>query len=66
MSVVLRNSAATFQTLMNPIFRDSTDYFIVIYVNHILIFSDSHDDHLKHLRLVISELQKNELYVGKY
>lgn len=43
----------TFLSLMNRIFRDHIDDFIVIYLDDILIFSDSREDHLCHLRIVL-------------
>jgi len=41
----LTNAPATFQAFMNHIFRDMTDIFIVIYLNDILIFSNSLEEH---------------------
>lgn len=65
MPMGLRNAPATFQTLMNAIFRAHIDEFIVIYLDDILVFSDSKEEYLRHLRIVLSRLQENELYVGK-
>lgn len=64
MPMGLRNAPATFQALMNAIFRDCIDDFIVIYLDDILIFSDSRQDHLRHLRIVLSRLKEHQLYVG--
>lgn len=50
---------------MNAIFRDCIDDFTVIYLDDILIFSDSREDHLHHLRLVLKRLKENHLYVGQ-
>lgn len=65
MPMGLRNAPATFQALMNSIFRDCIDDFIVVYMDDILIFSESRDDHLKHLRIVLSRLRDHQLYVGR-
>lgn len=65
MPMGLRNSPATFQALMNSIFGDCIDDFIVIYLDDILIFSDTREDHLKHLRIVLTRLKEHQLYVGK-
>lgn len=64
MPMGLRNSPATFQTLINSIFRDCIDEFVVVYLDDILIFSDSKEEHMKHLRIVSTRLRDNELYVG--
>src|SRR5882724_5307704 len=45
----LTNAPAMFQAFMNHIFRDMTDIFIVIYLNDILIFSNSLEDHRAHV-----------------
>lgn len=50
---------------MNSIFRDCIDEFIVLYLDDILSFSDNRLDRLKHLRLVLTRLRENEIYVGK-
>lgn len=65
MPMGLRNAPATFQALMNAIFRDCIDEFVVIYLDDILIFSDKRDEHLKHLRIVLTRLKEHELYVGQ-
>ena len=45
----LTNAPATFQAFMNHIFRDMTDIFIVIYLDDILIFSNSLEEHQVHI-----------------
>lgn len=61
----LRNAPDTFQALMNTIFRDCIDEFLVLYHYDILVFSDSREDHLHHIRIVLSKLKENELFVGR-
>ncbi|MDP7598807.1 MAG: hypothetical protein QGH55_03345, partial [Acidimicrobiales bacterium] len=46
--------AGTFQRLMNDILRDGLDVFCSVYLDDILIFSDSADDHRDHVRWVLS------------
>lgn len=66
MPMGLRNAPATFQALMNSIlFRDCIDEFIVVYLDDILIFSESREDHIKHLRITLSRLKDHQLYVGR-
>lgn len=64
MPMGLCNAPATFQALMNSIFGDCIDEFMVIYIDDILIYSDSYQDHLRHLETVLQKLANNELYVG--
>jgi hypothetical protein len=46
----LMNAGETFQRAMDIAFVDEKDKFIVIYLDDITVFSDSDDEHLKHLR----------------
>lgn len=63
MSLSLRNSPAGFQSLMNKIFYDHIDDFLVIYLENILIYSNSHGEHLRNLRTVLERLRQHELYI---
>lgn len=60
----LRNAPANFQALMNSIFFDVIDKCLVVYLEDILINSDSRDEHLMHLRTVLQRLKENKLFVG--
>jgi hypothetical protein len=59
----LTNAPATFCTLMNDIFREWLDDFVVIYIDDILIYSSSMEEHAEHLRKVFQRLKENKLYV---
>lgn len=65
MPMGLCNAPATFQALMNSIFFDCIDLFVVIYIDDLLVFSKSEDEHFKHLDTVLSRLLQQELYVGR-
>jgi len=60
----LCNAPATFQSLMNSIFHDCMDEFIVVYMDDLLIFSKDKESHYKHLEIVMSRLEEHELYVS--
>jgi len=47
---------------MNTIFTDCLNYFIVVYLDNILIFSRNPEEHTKHIREVLVHLQKNLLF----
>ena len=49
----LSNAPSTFQRLMNQTFFDLLDRFVVVYLDDILVFSESLSDHLAHLRIVL-------------
>jgi len=48
---------------MNEIFVDLLDVYVIVYLDNILIYSDNLEDHRKHVKEVLSRLQKNRLYV---
>jgi len=58
----LTNAPATFCTFMNDIFREWLDDFVVVYINDILIYSSSLEEHEEHLRKVFQRLRENKLY----
>ena len=49
----LSNAPSTFQRLMNQMFFSLLDRFMVIYLDDILVFSESLSDHLTHLQIVL-------------
>jgi hypothetical protein len=62
MSFGLTNAPATFSRLMNYIFMDYLDKFVVVYLDDILIFSKNEEEHAEHLRLVLEKLREHQLY----
>lgn len=63
--IKLCNVPTTSQALMNSIFRDFIDEFLVMDLHDILVFRDSKEDYRRHLRLVLSRLRKHNFYVGE-
>ncbi|KAG1935767.1 retrotransposable element [Pimephales promelas] len=59
----LSNSPAVFQALVNDVLRDMIDQFIYVYLDDILIFSSSLQEHVQHVRQVLQRLLENGLYV---
>jgi hypothetical protein len=51
-----------FQHLINDIFREFLDEFVVCYLDDILIFSKNEKDHEKHVRMVLQKLRDTGLY----
>ena len=61
----LSNAPAYFMDLMNRIFREYLDDFVIVFIDDILIYSEDEVSHAIHLRKVLELLRKNEL-VAKY
>ncbi|KAE8662634.1 cytochrome P450 78A7-like [Hibiscus syriacus] len=61
----LTNAPATFCTLMNKLFQPYLDQFMVVYLDDIVVYSNSIGEHVDHLRIVFKILRENELYVKK-
>jgi hypothetical protein len=54
----LTNAPASFQALINDIFREYLDIFVVIYLDDILIYSTNKKNHIKQVNLVFKALEK--------
>lgn len=61
----LCNAPATFMSFMNDIFHDYIDKFMLIYLDDILIFSNTEEEHFKHVQLVLERLRQNNLKANK-
>src|ERR1043165_1741763 len=62
MSFGLTYAPATFSRLMNFIFMEYLDKFVVVYLDDILIYSKNEEEHAEHLRLVLMKLREQRLY----
>ena len=58
----LCNAPATFTTLMNNIFHEYLDDFVIIYIDDILVYSKTTEEHAEHLEKVFQKLRSNKLY----
>jgi hypothetical protein len=56
MSFGLTNAPAFFMNLMNSVFMDYLDKFVVVFIDDILIYPQSEEDHANHLRMVLQRL----------
>ncbi|XP_043700305.1 uncharacterized protein LOC122651025 [Telopea speciosissima] len=61
----LTNAPATFCTLMNKVFHPYLDKFVVVYLDNIVVYSHTLEEHVQHLRIVFEVLKDNQLYVKK-
>jgi hypothetical protein len=62
MSFGLTNAPAYFMYLMNSVFMDYLDKFVVVFIDDILIYSQNEQEHEEHLRKVLQRLQDCQLY----
>ena len=58
----LTNAPATFMDLMNRVFKPYLDQFVVVFIDDILIYSKTKEEHSKHLRIVLQTLREHKLY----
>jgi predicted aspartyl protease len=58
----LTSAPATFQRLMNQVLQPLLNVCVVVYLDDILVFSDTEEEHLKHLDQVFELLAKSKLY----
>jgi hypothetical protein len=62
MSFGLTIAPAYFMYLMNKVFMEYLDRFVIVFIDDILIFSKAMEEHEEHLRLVLEKLRSNQLY----
>jgi hypothetical protein len=62
MSFGLTNALAFFMYLMNNVFLDYLDKFVVVFINDILIYSQNEEEDEEHLRMALQQLWEHQLY----
>jgi hypothetical protein len=65
MSFGLTNAPAYFMYLMNKVFMEYLDKFVVVFIDDILVFSKTEEEHAEHLRLVLQKLKEHQLYAKR-
>ena len=58
----LTNDLAIFMCLMNNVLHKYLDKFMVVFIDDILIYSKSKEEHEEHLKIVLQELREHQLY----
>ncbi|KAM2491167.1 hypothetical protein PS1_042866 [Malus domestica] len=58
----LTNAPAAFMRLMNEVFQEYLDRFVIVFIDDILVYSKSKSDHIRHLNLVLRKLREHRLY----
>ena len=58
----LTNAPAAFMKMMNGVFRDFLDEFVIVFIDDILVYSKTREDHERHLRVVLERLREQQLF----
>jgi len=58
----LTNASAYFMNMMNKVFVEELDKFVMVFIDDILIYSETAEEHAEHLRIVLEKLRQNQLY----
>ena len=59
MSFGITNAPAAFMDLMNRLFQNYLDAFVIVFIDDILVYSKNEGDHMGHLRLVLHVLKEH-------
>ncbi|GJQ91965.1 putative reverse transcriptase domain-containing protein [Tanacetum coccineum] len=62
MSFGLTNAPTVFMDLMNRVCKPYLDKFIIVFIDDILIYSKSKEEHSEHLKIILDLLKKEKLY----
>ena len=62
MSFGLTNVPTVFMELMNRVFKECLDMFVIVFIDVILIYSKTDQEHQEHLRKALTILRENKLY----
>jgi hypothetical protein len=62
MSFGLTNAPSYFMYLMNKVFMEFLDKFMIVFIDDILVYSKIEEEHAEHLRLVLQKLREHKLY----
>ncbi len=58
----LVNSPSIFQSFINDVFRDMLNKYVIVYIDDILIYSESLEEHIQQVRAVLKRLIQHQLY----
>ena len=61
----LTNAPTYFMYLMNKVFMEFLDKFVMVFIDDILVFSKTEEEHVELLRLVLQKLREHKLYAKR-
>ena len=56
------NAPTTFQRMMNSIFKDELDAFVLVYLDDILVFSQTLEDHIRHIKTALQKMRDAKFF----
>jgi hypothetical protein len=59
----LTNALATFQAYINNVLRKYLDVFVVVYLDDILVYSKTYEEHIQHVHLILTALRDANLRI---
>ncbi len=62
MSFGLTNALAAFIDMINKVFKPFLDHFFIVFIDDILVYSQTEEEHVWHLRMVMQTLREHQLY----
>eukprot|EP00257_Ricinus_communis_P017775 XP_015576297.1 uncharacterized protein LOC107261454 [Ricinus communis] len=62
MSFGLTNAPVAFMNMMNRVFKQFLDCFVIVFIDDMLVYSQSEEEHAWHLRMVLQTLREHQLY----
>ncbi|GJP33550.1 hypothetical protein CLOM_g18077 [Closterium sp. NIES-68] len=62
LSFGLTNAPASFQRAMNDVFREAIGHFVLVYLDDILVYSKTEEEHTQHLKWVLGKLREHKFY----
>ena len=62
MSFGLTNAPTYFMNMMNKVFMEFLDKFVVVFIDDIMVYSKNEQEHKEHLHLVLGKLKEHQLY----
>ena len=58
----LTNAPVAFMDLMQRVFKPYLDQFVVVFIDDILVYFKTREDHAQHLKIVLQTLREHQLY----
>ena len=59
---LVSNAPTYFMNMMNKVFMEFLDKFVVVFIDDILVYSKNEEEHKEHLHLVLEKLREHQLY----
>ena len=62
MSFIFTNASTTFMDLMDGVFQNYLDSFVIVFIDDILVYKNNEDDHRGYFRVVLQTLKEHQFY----